>query len=543
MNSILTILMVVTAAACTRGSKGMKFVDEKSSVDGSESTNTISAAAINDSLEIVKRILAESRPLDQGDLPMEEESAIADGKARFEKEAQTWLTGLAKYIRFAGIYGARRDERIQFIHPNWLSTGFRSSESGTSLYFQVKPQGPLETFAIGNLRADFGEGLLLGSRDPRRTPLCATRRKGDFRISSSLSCWERTDAVGGRVRVGNVRFGTLVWDRMESDDIPPQRELWLGTSYKGSSWWAGIIAGHSLRSMHPTAIPDTPLRAVAVSMRVSSEPGHVISTRRLRTGVSGEVAVWDDKAFYVFALGLRGRGTGWIRVFRQPATSGFGSSVNGLSRVNRSLHGGALQWRKRFGASRVELSLYDGTVRGASRSSRYRRSTIYVRGQRSGVKPYAWGISASIIERRKCSYNSDALETDVKKSKSIEERLGLQWDFKTGMNLTHRLRGDLRFSDTGRVAGVVISTGGRLSSRYGEMVYRFTNYSLTASTFGYVSRPGVGPFENLSYISERGSDVSLRVKLWFRSWFEILLYYGQPWKKERRLYIGVKYPR
>jgi hypothetical protein len=290
-------------------------------------------------------------------------------------------------------------------------------------------------------------------------------------------------------------------------------------------------------------VPNSPPRALAVSLLVSREFRDASSNRPTRTGFSGEAALWDNEALYVFSVGFRGRSTGWVRVFRQPAASGFGGSVNGLSRIDRVLQGSALQWRRRIGMKKIELSFYDGSTRGSTQSSRYRRGTICLQEPQRRSQPYAWGVTASIVERHKMFFNSNELDTEVKDSNWMEERLGLHWDISAGTHASHRFRADLRFSQTGRVMGIAISTGGRLTSRWGEIVFRFANYRFTAPTYGFVSRPGIGPFEHLSFVHGFGSDFSLRVKLWICPWFEILGFYGRPWEKQGRMYVGLKYPR
>jgi hypothetical protein len=564
--SLLAICVVAATTACTRTVQERRFPEDGSTVGASESTIPAEGDAREDSLETVIRVLHEDHPLEYGDPAVEEFFSPADeiqteeesrmpssrtssdasaGRATPEGKSSRLsnIKELLQYIKFTSLYGYRSDQKFLVTHPKWLSMGFRSSERGNVSFVRLIPPGSLETLVIGNLRAVFGEGLLLGRRDPHMTPLCATHREGNLRFSSSLSCWERTTGVGSGVRTGNVRFGALVWEREEATAAPRQRELWLGASLARNGWWAGVVTGHYLHPSHPPAMPRVPLRALAVSFRVRQESAKTASTPHRRTGISGEVAAWDDEVFYVFAAGLRGQGTGWIRVFRQPAAEGFGGSANGLSRVSRILQGGVLRWRGRAGRAKIELSLYDGSTSGSAKFSRYRRGTIYVGERLRRIHSHAWGISASLIERRKQSFASDELETEPRSDKWVEERLGLQWDFAAGMNLSHRLRAELRFAEPGGGTGVVISSGGRFSSPWGEIVYRFTNYRLVATMCGFVSRPGVGPFEHMSFVYGGGSDVSLRVKLWICSWFEILAYYGRPWEKPGRMYIGLAYPR
>jgi hypothetical protein len=158
-------------------------------------------------------------------------------------------------------------------------------------------------------------------------------------------------------------------------------------------------------------------------------------------------------------------------------------------------------------------------------------------------RKHGWRITASLIERRRQSFVSDVLSPEAGLDSRVEERVGLQWDFETGTRLAHRLRAEVRFAQPGESLGIIVSSGGRLSCRRGELSYRFTNYRLAPSMCGFVSRPGIGPFEHMSFVYGCGSDVSLRVRLWLFSSIEILAYYGQPWGKPARCYAGFAYPR
>jgi hypothetical protein len=566
---VLAIFLLAAVMSCTRTVQEGRCTAGRAAVGASESLHATAGTEREDSLETIRRVLHEERLLDHGDPVIEEHFSPANENAAMQAQkdpgtppSQTpkdrragrtprggksglvcSIEEILHYIRFTCLFGRRSDHKILFTHPKWLSMGFRSSENGSVSFIRATALGSVETLAIGNLRVTFGEGLLLGRRDPHLTPLCAARRKGDMRISSSLSCWEHTSGVGSSVRAGNVQFGTLIWEREKANDARRQKELWLAASLRGDGWWAGAVAGRSLHTADSPAIQSIPSRALAVSLCIQQEHAKTVSSPRRRAAVSGEVAAWDGEVFYVCAMGLRGRGTGWIRVFRQPAAGGYGGSANGLSRVDRILQGSTLRWSGRFGSAKFELSLYDGSIMGSSRSSRYRRGTVCI-GERQGrARPHGWAISASLIERRKQSFVSDELEPEARRDKWVEERVGLQWDFAAGMNLSHRLRVELRFAEPGGRAGMVISSGGRFSSQWGEIMYRFTNYRLDASMCGVVSRPGVGPFEHMSFVYGCGSDVSLRMRLWLCSWFEILAYCGRPWEKPARVYFGLAYPR
>ncbi|MFH1755611.1 MAG: hypothetical protein ABIA59_07885, partial [Candidatus Latescibacterota bacterium] len=292
-----------------------------------------------------------------------------------------------------------------------------------------------------------------------------------------------------------------------------------------------------------SACPQAPPWAASIAFSLAMKMREVKSSPRIRSGLSGEAAFMDGHVLFVLAIGTRGNDTGWIRLFRQPAADGFGGSVNGLSHIDKILQGGVLHYKKRLGAAKIDGSLYEGTVRKSSQSTRYRRCTIYVSTAGRRAPQHTWGVTASLLHRRSLAFGSQMLDSQADNSTWTEERLGLRWEFAGGMNLSHRAHMELRLTGEGRLAGMTASSGGGFSCRWGEIAYRLTNYSLRTPACGYVSRPGIGPFEHMSFVYGKGSDVSLRLKLWFCSWFEILVYYGQPWQKEERLYVGIKYPR
>jgi hypothetical protein len=65
-------------------------------------------------------------------------------------------------------------------------------------------------------------------------------------------------------------------------------------------------------------------------------------------------------------------------------------------------------------------------------------------------------------------------------------------------------------------------------------------YSLAAGQGVFISRPGIGSLERLSSVYGAGSEVALRFRLRLAEGLCLLGYYGEPWLRERRMYVGLQ---
>ena len=104
---------------------------------------------------------------------------------------------------------------------------------------------------------------------------------------------------------------------------------------------------------------------------------------------------------------------------------------------------------------------------------------------------------------------------------------------------------------SGAASGSIAAGSGRLAPwLLAAVVY----LALTAYAFGpllgcldacYVDfkaiHPGIGSFEGLSSVYGSGSDVALRFRLRLNGALSLTGYYGEPWLKEQRVYLGVQF--
>ncbi|NIM19008.1 MAG: hypothetical protein GTO51_01325 [Candidatus Latescibacteria bacterium] len=466
---------------------------------------------------------------------------LAHGRAQAGSPEASRLSAMSKVLRCLqaeGVWGYRSDVKATLEFETLLSMGFRRSEEQAIGFARVGDLGPVETIAVGNLRATFGEGLVLGRRDPDAAPRCFGKRWGTFRAAPSLSRWEQTKAAAIQVNPGVIHVGALTWRRPDAETGARRDECWLSVSLPLRGWWVGLAGGMELPNMRAGSANDAVPAAVSVALG-TRRPGKLSGGKAGIEGFSGEMALLGGQLCFVAGAAVRSGGEWWIRLFNQPAPKGFGSSVNGLLRVSKMLQGGTLRWGKRIGRVKAILSVHDRSLRRAAGVTRYRRCSLFFRVRRKNAQ--IWEGSVSHVEAWKTAFGSAKLETAPAVNASSESRLRLRWAYDPRGALTHNLRVNLRIGPGGRISGILIAAGARLSWRRFEAIWRASNYTLASGRSAFVSRPGIGAFEYLAMVYRDGSDVSLRVVIKASSSCEILGYYGKPWEKEARLYVGMRW--
>ena len=305
-------------------------------------------------------------------------------------------------------------------------------------------------------------------------------------------------------------------------------------------WWWGVAAGFPVatRSDHESEDRPPPRAfSVAVIKELANDPGGAKSSGR--AGLSVEVARLGQDVFFVIGGSgrARHRGRWYARFFKQPAPRGYGSSANGLLWVSKTVAGGTCRLAGRIKGLKTTLHIYDGLVRSRTERTHYRRisGSFEWRPRRS---EHRLKSVLSYYEKRQARASLSLLIPESRDFAWTEGRFGLQWDYKPNSFIDHRLRTDCRFDDSFHLVGLLLSVSARLRFRSGEAEWRVTNYSLESGRSGYVSRPGIGTFEYLSVVYKDGSDISLRVKIRLRPALELIGFYGRPWGKDPRFYVG-----
>jgi hypothetical protein len=531
----LLIILICLAGSCRR-----QFQDGTAPAAGAQ------PEAFADSLEQL------GHPIEFDELTDSENVRTAELEARLNENGQERSGHMPVplgRVTAQTIWGARSDIRGRIGLFDRFEAGYRTDRTRRSAFITMSRWGPVGFAAAGNVRATFGEGLVLGSRDPAASPLASGTRRGDLLIRPSLSLWEQTRGLAAGLQIGQpglpglealLKTGVLMWARYEPSSKVWQREGWLTTSLTWKQWWWGAAVGFPMASgcdMDPAGclLP----RALTVAVKKELSGGSAGPTSGGRTGLSAEVARLGQDVFFV--LGGSGRAryrSRWhCRFFKQPAPRGYGGSANGLLTVLKTMTGGSCRLAGRMKGLNTSLHIYDGLVRSNTEMTHYRRIYVSI-GGRPFSRRHRLKSVLSYYEKRQTRASLFFLIPESRYSAWTEGRFGLQWDDDPTSFITHRLRTDCRVDDRFRLVGVLLSVSARLRFQSGEAEWRVTNYSLEPGRSGYVSRPGIGTFEYLSVVYKDGSDISLRIKFRLRPAFELIGYYGRPWGREPRFYIG-----
>jgi hypothetical protein len=110
-----------------------------------------------------------------------------------------------------------------------------------------------------------------------------------------------------------------------------------------------------------------------------------------------------------------------------------------------------------------------------------------------------------------------------------------------GPRLSHAVVVDYRPRRRWRADGLSIIVTAKADLGRLQATGQVAAYSLGTGQGVFISRPGVGNFERVSPVYGAGSDVALRVRLRLTGGLCLLGYYGEPWLKEHRTYVGVQF--
>jgi len=110
-----------------------------------------------------------------------------------------------------------------------------------------------------------------------------------------------------------------------------------------------------------------------------------------------------------------------------------------------------------------------------------------------------------------------------------------------GPRLSHAVVVDYRPQRRWRTEGLTIIVTARANFGRLQASGQVAAYSLGRGQGVFISRPGIGSFEGLSSVYGSGSDVALRFRLRLNGALSLTGYYGEPWLKEQRVYLGVQF--
>lgn len=423
--------------------------------------------------------------------------------------------------RITAIRGVRNEAKATLGVGQSLEFGFRAVDSNLLGFVSVRRDGFFRGIVAGNLGLRMGEGLVLGRELMGYTAIGARGVARGLAVSPSLSRW--FSRRGAAVRFGGDRWraeGVAVARTGELDELVPAM-AWLAAETHSSAAHAGVTVGTSIDREWVVSTP----RIVSVHGSFRSE---------MFQG-SGEVAVWLPRQPYV-AVRFSHPGSWAARYIRAPGFSPATSApvdpaLNGTVEEGVAWDAGTRLFRTTW-----RTALYAGTNRSPRERRRVRRVTLGVSGRHQG---FAWEGSMAAIDDVRTRAPDDPTWV-VESRRTPEMRIRARVQGPSHAVLTHTITLDYRPRRRWHSEGLGLVVATEASFGRLETTWQLAAYSMGPGQRRLLTRPGVGSLEWASWVYGKGSDVSLRVRLRVAEKLFLMGYYGEPWLKPHRVYIGAE---
>ena len=421
--------------------------------------------------------------------------------------------------------GARDEFRGSVRLGSHIEVGARVGEESQTGYVVVSRLGVLKSLAIGNLRLRIGERLLLG-RGLIGYSLSTTGpvREGAV-VAPSLSRWSGRPGVAADVGVGQWAARFVLFGE-HSDDMEARMFL-VSVGRRSESLTAGATVG----------IPLHERVGERVGGRRASVGSAYLLLRKKRFEISGEVAGWSTLApFVALRVAARGR-DGWaLRCYRAPMFAATDPPLSGGEPLERWQQGVTMSARYPIGQLRFRWTVYLVSRFSPDDYRRYRRAQASVAGK---IVRGEWEAGVIAIDDAMVSYVASPL-SERRSTLKRQMRFRLKVRVHGGRSLSQSIQLDYRPGSHWGNDGLGASVGLRATLGRLQAECKATAYRMADGQSMLLSRPGVGYFEWFSTAWGHGSDISVRLLGAVTENLSLLAYYGQPWLREQRIYIGVR---
>ncbi|MCK5406342.1 MAG: hypothetical protein KAJ37_02755, partial [Candidatus Krumholzibacteria bacterium] len=201
------------------------------------------------------------------------------------------------------------------------------------------------------------------------------------------------------------------------------------------------------------------------------------------------------------------------------------------------LRGAVADARARYKGTSFRITASLGSRDSATERRRRRRATVSARRNRGAAR---WEATVALLGDTRVG--PPGLLGEVAQTASNREiRFRGKVTLAAGPRLSHTVVVDYRPRQRWRADGLTIIVTARADLGRLRASGQVAAYSLAKGQGVFISRPGVGSFEGFSSIYGRGSDVALRFRLRLKEGLSLVGYYGEPWLKEHRTYLGVRF--
>jgi hypothetical protein len=420
------------------------------------------------------------------------------------------------------VRGPRTDIGGRFRLGSLLSAGCRSDGRSTFGFLQLRPWWLIRNVVAGNMTLRMGERLVLGRGFIDYSMLTSPGVTGGVTAAPSLSRWFGRPGLA-------VELGTERWmaQAVLIGETTPRFEpamLWLSTGCRLASTRFGVTVGT------PSGQLPRDRAATVVSVHASHRGDGL--------ELSAESAVWS-RAHTYFAVRVSQRDSQrWsMRVYRAARFSADTNPATDPVPNGDVLHGAIADTGMHYRGVAFRITASLGSRDSASERRKFRRATVSAKRNRGTVR---WEASIAVLGDTRTGSPGDLGET-VQTTTDREIRFRGKAIVAPGPHLSHAVVVDYRPRRRWCADGLSIIVTARANLGRLQASGQVAAYSLGQGQGVFIARPGIGNFEGVSSIYGRGSDVALRLRLRLTRGLSLLGYYGEPWLKEHRTYLGVQF--
>ena len=422
------------------------------------------------------------------------------------------------------VHGPRSDINGRLRLGSLASAGCRSDGRSTLGFVQLRRWRLIRNVIVGNMTLRMGERLVLGRGFIGYSMLTAPGVGNGVTAAPSLSRW--SGRPGLAVELGTERWmGQAVLIGETMGRFEPAM-LWLSAGYRLASSRLGVTVGTPSGRMTATRNRDATVVSAYASYRGDG------------LEVSAESATWS-RAHTCFALRLSQRHSPrWsVRYYHAAKFSAGTNPAVDPTPNGDVLRGAVAAARVRYKGTSLRITASLGSRDSASERRRFRRATVSARRTRGAAR---WEASVALLGDTRVG-PPGVLGEAAQTTSDREIRFRGKVVLTAGPRLSHTVVVDYRPGQRWRADGLTIIVTARANLGRLEAKGQVAAYSLGKGQGVFISRPGVGRFEGFSSVYGRGSDVALRFRLRLKRGLSLIGYYGEPWLKEPRTYLGVQF--
>jgi hypothetical protein len=382
----------------------------------------------------------------------------------------------------------------------------------------------IRNVVVGNMTLRMGERLVLGRGLIDYSMLTAPGVDNGLTAAPSLSRW--FGCLGLAVELGTERWtGQAVLTGKTTARFEPAM-LWLSTGYRLASTRIGVTVGTPGGRV---TVPRDPQATVVSAWG---------SYRGDGLEMSAESATWQ-RTRTCFALRVsQRRSPKWsVRYYHAAKFSaGTNPAIDPMPNGD-VLRGAVADARARYKGISLRVTASLGSCDSASERRRFRRATVSARRHRGVAR---WEASVTLLGDTRVG-PPGVLGEVARTTSDSEIRFRGKAVLAAGPRLSHAVVVDYRPRRRWCVDGLTIVVTGRANLGCLQASWQVAAYSLRKGQGVFISRPGIGSFEGFSSVYGAGSDVALRLRLRLKRGLSLIGYYGEPWLKEHRTYLGVQF--